>query len=57
MRSYKLAKCQPLRVDARLIKRMMYMYTAAEIEKKIDAIDNVELREKARRIQRLAYVG
>ena len=57
MRAYQLVKCQPLRVDARLIKRMMYMYTAAEIDARICAIDDADMREKARRIQRLAYVG
>ena len=57
MRAFRLAKCQPLRVDVRLIKRMMYSYTPAEIEAKIAAIENMELRKEASRIHRLAYVG
>jgi len=57
MRSYKLAKCQPLRVDARLIKRMMYTYSVVEMDKRIAAIQDDDLRAKARQIQRLAYVG
>lgn len=57
MRAYKLAKCQPVRVDAALIKRRMYQYSDAEIEQRIASIDDADLREKARRIYRLAYVG
>jgi len=57
MRSYKLTKCQPLRVDQRVIKHMMYTYTAAQMEAKIAAITDDSMRKEARRISRLAYVG
>jgi len=57
MKAFRLVKCQPVKIDAAYIKRMMYTRPASEIDERIASIPDANLRRKAKQIQRLEYVG